>query len=254
MKTLYQALFISDTHIPVNNKVITGEKGSLFKLIEKKKFKKIFHIGDLVCFDDFSSHDKIAGQTSDTIETFVEAKAFFSRLRKSAGAKTEITYVEGNHELRFERYLVRKAPELLPLNCLTLPELFELKKYNIKWKPYRERLVVDGLKVTHGSICRGLSGNSARGELKSNKYRSGVSGHTHRLGLIHDADGAWMELGNLADPDPEISAKYMGDRDPDWQQGFGMGTCCEDEAGDKHWFLHPIQVKDNKFTVDGICY
>lgn len=257
MKTLYRALFISDTHIPVNNKPVTGKDGSLFKFIKKnrKKFKKIFHIGDVTCMDDFAFHEKRKGQAPDLMMTLEQVDEFYTQLREASGKDMEITQVEGNHELRLERYLVRKAPELLPLECLTIPSLFKLKKHNIKWKGYSERLFVDGLKVTHGSLCRPESGNSARGELKAQKYKNpGVTGHTHRLGWVPDCDKSWMEIGHLADPDYSISAAYMGDREPNWQSGFGHGTCCQDEAGKITWFLHPVEVKDNHFEIDGEVY
>jgi len=232
-----------------------GKDGKLFSFVKtsKRKFKKIYQIGDLLSFDEFSTHAKIPGKQAEAMESIEMAKTFWSDLRKAAGPTCELTYVEGNHEIRLERYLVRQAPELLPLNVLTIPQLLELNKYNVIWKPYRKRLHVDGLKVTHGKLCRPQSGNSARAELKKNKFKNGVSGHTHRQGWVKDVDNVWMELGNLADPNPEAHS-YLDDSDPDWSQGMGMGTCCEDENGNKHWFLVPIEIKDNYFTVDGIVY
>lgn len=255
MKTLYSALFLSDIHFPTHNKAIVGKDGKIFTFIKKskRKFKKIFQIGDLVCNDHFSAHAKIPGEQENVLETFEMAKNFWTELRTAAGKDAEITFVEGNHELRLERYLVRQAPELLPLNVLTIPQLLELSKNNIKFKPYRQKLVVDGLKVTHGKLCRPQSGNSARAELKKNKFQTGVSGHTHRQGWIKDVDTAWLELGHLADPDPQMHS-YLDDGEADWNPGFGIGTCCEDEQGKKHWFLLPVEIKDDCFVVDGVLW
>jgi predicted phosphodiesterase len=256
MKVLYNALFLSDSHFPTHNKVILeGKDAKLFKLLKngKRKYKKIIHIGDIVCFDDFSAHDPIPGQQPDTCRTFELVEEFYTNLRKAAPT-AEIWQVEGNHELRLERYLVRNAPHLLPLGCLSLPKLFQLEKHKINWKAYRDRLTLDGLKVTHGSLIRPESGNSARAELKAAKFQTGISGHTHRQGFIKDVNVSWLELGNLCDPDYGVSAKYMADRDPNWNPGFGEGTCCVDDYGKLHWFLKPIEIIDNYFVVDGVVY
>lgn len=255
MRILYSALFLSDLHIPTHNMDMVGPNGKIFTLIKKgkRKYSKIIQIGDLVCFDDFSAHKPIPGNQADAVETFRLVKEFNTTLRKAA-PNAEIWYVEGNHEIRLERYIVRQAPQLLPLGCLSIKSLFELDKFNIKWKPYRDRLFIDGLKVTHGTICRPESGNSARGELKKAKFNTGVSGHCHRHGWIKDNDVSWMELGHLADPDYS-KHKYLGDSDANWNAGFGEGTCCLDETtGKHHWFLKPIEIKDNHFIVDGVVY
>jgi predicted phosphodiesterase len=241
--------------MPTHNVEMVGPNGKIFKLLKegKRKYQKIIQIGDLVCFDDFSAHRHIPGQEADALETFRLVKEFNINLRKAA-PKADIYYVEGNHEIRLERYLVRQAPQLLPLNCLTIQALFELDKQNIKWKPYRQRLFIDGLKVTHGTICRPESGYTAHGELKKAKYNTGVSGHCHRLGFVKANDVAWMELGHLGDPDYS-KHQYLGDGDANWNAGFGEGTCCIDDTTGKHyWFLKPIEIKDQNFIVDGVCY
>lgn len=242
--------------MPTHNVEMVGPNGKIFKLLRegKRKYQKIIQIGDLVCFDDFSAHPHSPEDHPDTLETFRLVKEFNANLRKAA-PKADIYYVEGNHEIRLERYLVRQAPQLLPLNCLTIPALFELEKHNIKWKAYRDRLKIDGLKVTHGSYIRPKGGNSARAELEANDFGSGVSGHTHRQGWTKDHGGVWLELGNLADPDYSVSAKYMADRTPQWHSGLGQGTCClDDNTGKHHWFLSPIEIKDQHFIVDGILF
>lgn len=253
MRILYRALFLSDIHFPTHNDAMLNlETGKLWKLLKNVKYEKIIQIGDLVCFDDFSSHDPIPGQEADSLATIELVKGFNKRLR-SAAPKSEIIYVEGNHEIRLERYLLRRAPHLLPFGCLSVPSLFELDRHDIKWKPYRSRLFVDGLKVTHGTLCRPDSGNSARAEIKKAKYNTGVSGHCHRLGLVKECDVAWMELGHLADPDYSKHS-YLGDSDANWNAGFGEGFCYENEGGKRRWILKPIEIQDGAFVVDGKLY
>lgn len=256
MKLLYRALFLSDIHFPTANKImVVGKDAKVFKLLKTGKYKKVIQIGDLVCFDDFTSHERSPDHEADTLETLEMVHDFNDNLRAAIGPDGEIIYVEGNHEIRVERYLVRNAPYLLPFDELKIPALFKLAKNEIRWKPYRERLILDGLKITHGSFVRGESGHSARAELKAHRWRTpGISGHTHRQGWIKDADTAWMELGHLADPDYAISAKYLADKDPNWNAGFGEGSCCVDDDGKFHWFITPIEIKNNSFVVDGVVY
>ncbi len=129
MRILYETLFLSDIHMPSHNVSMVGPEGKIFKLIKKKKYKKIVQNGDLVCFDDFSAHKPIPGKDADAVESIKLVKEFNANLRKAAGKDAEIWYVEGNHEQRLENYLVRNAPHLLPLDCLSLPKLFELEKH-----------------------------------------------------------------------------------------------------------------------------
>lgn len=252
MKKLYEALFISDVHMPTHNKDMVGPGGKLFSLLKRKKYKKIFQIGDLVCFDDFSFHEAPADRTDDTVFTLDLVHEFYTNLRKVAPT-AEIFQIAGNHEVRLERYIKRNAPRLQQFKSLTVQEMFKLDEFKIKWKGIRDRLVVDGLKVTHGTRVRPESGGSARAELKANHYKTGVSGHCHRLGWVKDNDVVWMELGNLADPNYEAHA-YLGDSEANWHQGFGEGTCCVDANGNYHWFLRPIEILNNSFVVDGILY
>ena len=49
--------------------------------------------------------------------------------------RARITWIEGNHEFRLRKYLIRKARELYGLKAVSMPELFELKKLRIEYVP-----------------------------------------------------------------------------------------------------------------------
>jgi predicted phosphodiesterase len=256
MTPLYRALFLSDSHFPVHNRVmLQGKDAKIIKLMRTGKYQKVIHIGDILDSPDFSRHERGFNYVPTALEGIQLVNEFYANSREALGPEVEFIQVEGNHDQWLERYIARNARDLMNFECLRLTSLLGMDKYNIKFKGFRERLMVDGLKVTHGSRVAPLSGNSARAELKDHFWRSpGISGHTHRQGWVKDADTAWLELGHLLDPNPEISAQYMNDKDPNWNPGFGEGTCCIDSKGKHHWFITPIEIKDNHFVVDGVLY
>ena len=75
--------------------------------------------------------------------------------------------------------------------------------------------------VEHGHVVRQNSAYSAKAMLDK-RHMSGITGHTHRLGVCHQTtqgtNNYWVENGCLCELNPEYMHGY-----PDWQHGFSVG-------------------------------
>jgi hypothetical protein len=88
----------------------------------------------------------------------------------------------GNHEKRFEEYLLQKAPELFGDQAFTIEERLHLKDYSVLALQNKYEIDVMGLSILHGDSTAGKFG----GGVNPAKYlydkigKSGLIGHVHR--------------------------------------------------------------------------
>lgn len=222
---------ISDIHYPYEDKKAIK---AMLEFIKLHKVQTVLLNGDILDMYDVSSFDKSPDRINSLQSELNKAKALFKELRKIL-PEAKIVFIKGNHCERLERYL-KKHPELFSLDCLKLPKLLELDKYNIEYQDKHFKL--GPLKITHGSVVRKFSAYTAHAEMDKHDC-SGISGHTHRLGVFYKKTPsrymAWYECGCLCDTDPEYVTS------PDWQQGFIYGYIEKDSFS-----VTPIPIVDDK--------
>ena len=164
---------IPDTHHPYQDEEAIQK---VLKFIKDYKPTKIIMLGDHVDFYALSRFDKDPERITSLQGEIDSVQSLFKDLRKVF--KGDITYLEGNHEYRLIKYLMRN-PEISSLkNLNTVPALLGLKEYGIK---YKKMEIIHSVIFKHGDIVRRYSGYTARGEFE-NEGTSGISGHTHRIG------------------------------------------------------------------------
>lgn len=160
---------LSDIHFPYqDDKAI---KAAL-NFIKTNPVDIIILNGDILDFYDVSSFDKNPDRVNSLQKEIDMATKFFKKLR-TIKPNARIVFIKGNHEYRLERYL-KKHPELYSLDALKLPNLLDLKKYNIEYSD--KGIKLGSLKIIHGTIVRKFSGYTARAEMEKNDC-SGISGH-----------------------------------------------------------------------------
>lgn len=205
---------LSDIHFPYQNPSALEEAVSF---ISSYKPKYIILLGDIIDCYSLSRFDKDPSRILSLQKEFDLANRFITRL-KDLFPYSKIIYIEGNHEKRLQKYL-NTHPEISSLRSLTVPKLLGLDSLDI---PYVNELSLYNVLFTHGEIVRKYSGQSARGEMDKNDS-SGISGHTHRLSLIHKTTRTrqmqWAESGCLCSLEPF----YLTSK-PDWQNGLVYGT------------------------------
>ena len=175
------------------------------------------------------------------------ARKFMDRLSK---VTTVRWWLGGNHEDRLRKHIwnnpdvfnvLEKTPERYQF-----PSLFGLQHYGFSWKNYGEAVWLGKLLVTHGSIVRKHSAESAR----SHYLKYGVPimiGHTHRLGAYYHTDlsgpAVALENGCLCRLDPEY------DPNPDWQQGFSIVTV--DDTKTKFFHVEQVPILKRSLLLYG---
>lgn len=172
-----KVLIISDIHLPYH------DDKALFGAIQfglENKVDTIYINGDLLDMATISKHDNLVSKTSVKYEIDC-AKIFLKGLRENF-PNALIIYKYGNHDLRFDKWIRLKAPELLDIEHIMLSEILGLRELDIiqldsaQWCYMWEYVVLHGheLPIKSGGI------NPARStRLKLN--RPAIIGHFHRM-------------------------------------------------------------------------
>ena len=221
------ALFYGDTHYPFQSDAALRV---LYSLTKKLQPDVIIHCGDLVDCWQISQFDKDPQRKSSLQDDIDEAVPHLKTMRQVA-PKAACYLLEGNHETRLRRTIWRmneNQRELARLRAfqraVTWQNLLELGENGWKFVPAEGQAkarILPKLIVKHGTTVKKWSGQTAKAEWE--RYgKSGLSGHTHRLGVFYtnDFNGShvWAESGCTCALTPE----YV--EDPSWQQGVLVVT------------------------------
>lgn len=151
--------------------------------------------------------------------------------------KSRIILLQSNHLERLRKYLWSVAPALAGLRSLRVEALLELKKLDIEYKP---DFLFRGVLFKHGNIVRQDSSYTAKGEFLKEGC-SGVSGHTHRLGLYYvtkrGGKFVWVESGCLC----KTKAEYV-EGTANWQNGISLVSFKQDS---RKFYATVIPIIDN---------
>jgi hypothetical protein len=225
---LEKHLFVGDFHCPDENKSAVR---LLLRFIKDYRPDCVHVMGDFVNFTQVSRYPVDPHYTESFADELDDTRSLFTKLVyaiRSSHKSCSIEWIEGNHEERLVKYLIRNASKLSTIEIegeeiLSIPHLFELKKLNVEWVPASETHIIKGnVLVEHGDVARKFSGYTARAMLEK-RNMSGLSGHTHRLALNFrktvTSQNFWIETGCMCNlqPDPP----YV--KSPDWQTGFSIG-------------------------------
>lgn len=202
-----------------------GAVAIMLKALSSQKWDEIILLGDVVNLDQVSRYDKdpnLIAQLQEDLDLTTE----LLKIIGAAAGNAKKTVLFGNHEGRLRKHLWRKDPELAGLRTNTIETQLHLKELGYRLQPERESYsVTDNFIASHGAKDDGckysqFSAYSARNTLQK-KGVSGISGHTHRLGLYYVTDFTgvklWAECGCLID---FKKAGYV--TNPNWQLGFGI--------------------------------
>ncbi len=214
------------------------------KAIKEVRPDVLVILGDFLDCYCISFHDKNPERAKFLDDEIVGAKAALRELEALPFVKRFI-YLEGNHEERMNRYLIRKAPELYRI--VAIPKLLELPK---KWEylPYRKFAKIGKLHITHdvGRIGK-YAAHSTLADFQDNV----AFGHTHRLGIVYGGNtlgtshvSAMFGWGGSLE---HIDYMFDAVSRREWMLGFGIGYL--EQNGDVH--LQAIPVINRKCCING---
>jgi len=204
-------LSINDLHIPFHDEDAIRVAFKFAKYIDPK----IVVIHEWLDWYSLSKFDRDPRRLNDLQADLTTTHGYIRELRKTL-PESRIIMIKSNHDTRLEKFKRTHAPELHCLDALKIENLFGLPEFDIE---YRDYFMYQGVLCKHGDLVRQHSGYTAKNEL-SHEGVSGMSGHTHRLGMHFETNRGgkyvWMETGCLCNVLEYIKGIA------NWQQGVGM--------------------------------
>jgi len=233
-----KTVIFNDTHHPFQDKKTCS---MLIDFIAREQPKSIIAAGDILDCYKISRFNKDPNRKLSFQDEIDECYEFLGEVRRVAGDKCEITYIEGNHEARLQRYLWSSATELSSLECLTIDGLLWLDELGIK---YCNSVDKGKFHIYHGSLVRQEAGYTAKAEFLKNGC-SGITGHTHRdakyTKRTRGGHFVWYENFCLCD----LDAEYINGV-ANWTQGWSMLT---DINGRQ--YVEQVPVINHRYTWRG---
>lgn len=168
---------ISDVHIPYHDK--SALKRALHYIRDYNPDVLVMN-GDLADFFAVSFWEKDP-RVRDFSGEIKACREFIQVIRK-AFPKTKIIYKIGNHEYRYERYLMIKAPELLGVDDFLFERLLRLREHDIDLVSDKRLMKAGKLNIAHGHEWKfAISNpvNPARGFYLRAKDQI-LAGHLHQ--------------------------------------------------------------------------
>jgi hypothetical protein len=243
----------NDFQIPLHD-----EKAlALFKLfLRREKLDWLVLNGDFQDFWEISSFDLTPRTGKAFLEEITIGKKILKSFRRML-PRARITWIEGNHEFRLRKYLIKNAKELYGLPGLSVPELFDLKDLKIEYAPcdamasrFTDSFIrVGNLYVGHWDFVATDGGYAAK-RLVEDKGVSVLQGHTQRFGAhARTTVGGRVLLGIENFSMCVRKASYASY--PNWQQGFSV-IYLEPKSGRFQWY--PVAIATDMFIWKGKKY
>lgn len=219
--------FIADLQVPFHDPKAID---ICFNHLIKEGIDSLFINGDLVDFYGISEYEKdpryrnFESEYEDIIEMLCYIKQTFPDI--------PIYYnLDANHEYRYEKYMRKKAPELLGLKLFEIEDLLRLDDLGIKYIKNIDHVKIGKLPVIHGDTTfRRGSGVAPARTLWLRTKVSCIASHVHRTSeftsknFFGEMTTCWT-TGMLMHPNVEY-CKHVDE----YNQGFGI--IHKDKTGD----------------------
>lgn len=210
-----------DNHIPFNDVKAENE---LFNFLKEEKPNIFIHHGDLLDFYEISNFRRVPLTQTEITEEIEQGTYFLNKIRTIL-PKAKIFYICGNHEFRFQKYLIDNAFVFYKVFALSLPELLKLKELKINFIPLKLQankfshnfIQINDILIGHFDKAMQNAGYTARW-LRDFFGKNIVTGHTHRLALTYKNFYNETKFGAEAGCLCSLEPSYI--TSPDWTQGF----------------------------------
>jgi len=245
-------IILNDIHFPYHDEEIL--ETIMYYIYESQVDMVILNGDTLDCQALSTFQDADRAPFSEEIDL---ARSFIKQLTKIAkhnNSECEFVWIDGNHEARLEKYLVRQAPELLGLSVegnkvLSIRNLMGLDELGWQYLSYSDFLALPGdLYVQHGHKVSKHSSSSVGNSMRD-QGGSVIIGHVHRLGAFYVTNrlGTFrgFENGCLCK-----QPKYLPKDSANWQRGFCKVTYTDETT----WHVQQAFIQDGKFMMDGKLY
>jgi len=214
-------LILSDIHFPYHN--AKALKAAVKKGVEEQVDCIVLN-GDILDFYALSDFSKDPSKPRFRQE--IELGKWFLNELRLAFPKAQIYYKIGNHEMRLERYLKVKAPEIFDTDEFKLEILLEFAKHHVIMIDKYTVIKAGNLNIIHGHEYKGAGGVYPAKYIYAKSKVNTICGHYHRSSTYLDKnmDGAYhggFSTGCLC----ELSPDYLPYNE--WVHGFAIVTMKE---------------------------
>lgn len=196
-------LFLSDIHLPYQDNKALSLALSYGK---EKNINTIYLNGDILDIYKGSFHEQDPKKRD--LEYELQVGRDFLDTLKSHFPTAKIFYKEGNHEMRWERFLRVKAPIVLGMEEFRLPILLKLAEKGVTWIPNNQLVKAGKLNIIHGNEYNGGGGINVARTLWLRAGDNVIAGDKHKTqtGLKTNIDkkivGTWS-VGCLCELNPD---------------------------------------------------
>lgn len=201
---------ISDTHFPYHNKKALKK---ILALIKKEKPDVVIQIGDLLdqyCFSKYSRTLNLSTPAQEIVKGLQAATDMWERIRKLR-PKAKLYQVLGNHDLRLNKRIAERLPEIE--HMFSIKKLYQFPGVKTL-KSDRDYLKIDGVIYCHGWLSKSLDHALHFGHPT-------VHGHRHRP-AIETKGRLWsMDVGFLAD-EKQLPLNYTASKVTSWHVACGI--------------------------------
>jgi len=231
---LKTAVIFPDMHVPYEDKLSCDVA---FQIAKSVNPDKIVQIGDFVDFYPISRYEKDPRRCSGFNLQLELDKAYEYLQRFSAIAPTII--LEGNHEARLDKYLLKNAIGLYGLDNISVPAFLKTNSLNVD---YRKDIYLGKLFLHHGDMKVKMGSKHSASSAQKTVEALGVStmiGHVHKLGsyfktTLGGGVQSGYEIGCLCNTDVE----YMAN--PNWQHGIAVVRY--EDTGAKRFYVDLVPI------------
>lgn len=235
--SIKKVLLLSDLHIPYQNNEAVE---TAIKHGQEQNIDCVYLNGDLLDLAKISFHEQRAGKVS-VLDEIESGKEFLIYLR-SKFPNVPIYFIPGNHDMRVERTLMMKMPEL-NLPDFRIDVLLKLREpdKNVIFIPYSSKVYFGKLLVEHGDKLKGSGGVNPARTLALKFKRHTICGHFHRtseaMSKVYDGDSVVC-----------YSVACLTDLEPDFMpvNEHNLGFAIIDMLGGGEFIVHNKKISGGK--------
>jgi predicted phosphodiesterase len=211
-------LILSDIHFPYHN---AKALKTAIKYGIKEEVDCIILNGDILDFYALSDFSK--DPSKPRLRQEIKLGKWFLNELRMAFPKAQIYYKIGNHEMRLERWLMVKAPEILDCEEFRLDILLEFARHHVILIDKYTVIKAGNLNIIHGHEYKGAGGVYPAKYIYSKSKVNTICGHYHRSSTYIDKNmngeyNGGFSTGCLC----ELSPDYMPYNE--WVHGFAVVT------------------------------
>lgn len=234
-------------HVPFHNKKLFN---SFQELLYDIDFVGFHLIGDFLDLNTLSSHDTgrfpvIKGLTID--QEYLEGNKVLDEIDKLLPDKVEKSYLYGNHEDRWNRYMSNMQSAKTPISSPSIALKLEERGYNVQ-----ENWSQDFVKLgQHLELIHGTYYNIHAAKKHMDVLRGSIMfAHTHRIQSYLEGNTGSFNIGcmiDLASPAFNYAARATRTQ---WQNGFMIVYI----DSDGNYYVNQIIVVNDRFVYNGKIY